>query len=121
MFSYRHGFHAGNHADVLKHMVLVQLLAYLNQKDARIFLVQISEQLYEYHVLEHIGVIPSVEAVAITEHRVRQQERCGAGQSAILSSPAILIRSETPKKKPRPCGARPLCGGERLFCPAMTC
>jgi 23S rRNA (adenine2030-N6)-methyltransferase len=34
MFSYRHGFHAGNHADVLKHMVLVQLLAYLNQKDA---------------------------------------------------------------------------------------
>lgn len=34
MFSYRHAFHAGNHADVLKHMVLVQLLAYLNQKDA---------------------------------------------------------------------------------------
>lgn len=33
MFSYRHGFHAGNHADVLKHMVQVQLLAYLNQKD----------------------------------------------------------------------------------------
>ncbi|MFM7760552.1 MAG: 23S rRNA (adenine(2030)-N(6))-methyltransferase RlmJ, partial [Burkholderiaceae bacterium] len=32
MFSYRHGFHAGNHADVLKHMVLIQLLAYLNQK-----------------------------------------------------------------------------------------
>ncbi len=34
MFSYRHAFHAGNHADVLKHMVLVQLLAYLNQKDS---------------------------------------------------------------------------------------
>jgi hypothetical protein len=33
-----------------------------------IFLVQISEQLYQYHVLEHIGVVPSVEAVAITEH-----------------------------------------------------
>ncbi len=33
MFSYRHAFHAGNHADVLKHMVLVQLLAYLNLKD----------------------------------------------------------------------------------------
>ena len=32
MFSYRHAFHAGNHADVLKHMVLVQLLRYLNQK-----------------------------------------------------------------------------------------
>ena len=33
MFSYRHAFHAGNHADVLKHAVLVQLLHYLNQKD----------------------------------------------------------------------------------------
>lgn len=34
MLSYRHGFHAGNHADVLKHLVLVQILHYLNQKDA---------------------------------------------------------------------------------------
>ncbi|MFZ6722844.1 23S rRNA (adenine(2030)-N(6))-methyltransferase RlmJ [Undibacterium sp. Ji49W] len=33
MLSYRHGFHAGNHADVLKHFVLVQLLEYMGQKD----------------------------------------------------------------------------------------
>jgi len=33
MLSYRHGFHAGNHADVLKHFVLIQLLQYMNQKD----------------------------------------------------------------------------------------
>ena len=33
MFSYRHGFHAGNHADVLKHVVLVQLLKHLTAKD----------------------------------------------------------------------------------------
>ncbi len=33
MFSYRHGFHAGNHADVLKHVVLVQLLTHLKAKD----------------------------------------------------------------------------------------
>lgn len=33
MFSYRHAFHAGNHADVLKHFVLVQVLEYMNQKD----------------------------------------------------------------------------------------
>ncbi len=32
MFSYRHGFHAGNHADVLKHTVLIFLLDYLLQK-----------------------------------------------------------------------------------------
>ncbi|WP_019140729.1 23S rRNA (adenine(2030)-N(6))-methyltransferase RlmJ [Noviherbaspirillum massiliense] len=33
MLSYRHAFHAGNHADVLKHLVLIQLLRYLGQKD----------------------------------------------------------------------------------------
>ena len=33
MLSYRHAFHAGNHADVLKHTVLIQLAAYLGQKD----------------------------------------------------------------------------------------
>ena len=33
MLSYRHAFHAGNHADVLKHLVLMQLLDYFNQKD----------------------------------------------------------------------------------------
>jgi 23S rRNA (adenine2030-N6)-methyltransferase len=33
MLSYRHAFHAGNHADVLKHMVTIQLLRYLGQKD----------------------------------------------------------------------------------------
>ena len=33
MLSYRHAFHAGNHADVLKHFVLMQILAYYAQKD----------------------------------------------------------------------------------------
>lgn len=33
MLSYRHAFHAGNHADVLKHLILVQLLRYMAQKD----------------------------------------------------------------------------------------
>ena len=34
MFSYRHAFHAGNHADVLKHLVLIQLLRHLALKEA---------------------------------------------------------------------------------------
>jgi 23S rRNA (adenine2030-N6)-methyltransferase len=33
MLSYRHAFHAGNHADVLKHFVLSLVLDYFNQKD----------------------------------------------------------------------------------------
>jgi 23S rRNA (adenine2030-N6)-methyltransferase len=36
MFSYRHAFHAGNHADVLKHLVLIATLKYLTLKDSPI-------------------------------------------------------------------------------------
>lgn len=31
--NYRHAFHAGNHADVLKHLVLARVLAHLGLKD----------------------------------------------------------------------------------------
>jgi 23S rRNA (adenine2030-N6)-methyltransferase len=34
MLSYRHGYHAGNFADVMKHVVLTTSLKYLTQKDA---------------------------------------------------------------------------------------
>lgn len=33
MLSYRHAFHAGNFADVLKHTILIQILEYLGKKD----------------------------------------------------------------------------------------
>ena len=33
MLAYRHAFHAGNHADVLKHITLLLVLRYMNQKD----------------------------------------------------------------------------------------
>lgn len=33
MLSYRHAFHAGNHADVLKHFLLVEVLRYYARKD----------------------------------------------------------------------------------------
>ncbi|MDL2283799.1 23S rRNA (adenine(2030)-N(6))-methyltransferase RlmJ, partial [Oxalobacter sp. OttesenSCG-928-P03] len=39
MFSYRHAFHAGNHADVLKHVVLLAVLQYACQKEAAVFYI----------------------------------------------------------------------------------
>jgi 23S rRNA (adenine2030-N6)-methyltransferase len=39
MFSYRHAFHAGNHADVLKHLTLVAMLKYLTDKDSALTVV----------------------------------------------------------------------------------
>ncbi len=37
MLSYQHGFHAGNFADVLKHVILVRALQYLTRKDKPLF------------------------------------------------------------------------------------
>jgi len=39
MLSYRHAFHAGNHADVLKHLVLVRLLRHFLQKDKAFWVI----------------------------------------------------------------------------------
>ena len=39
MFSYRHAFHAGNHADVLKHMVLIATLRHLLQKETALLVL----------------------------------------------------------------------------------
>lgn len=39
MFSYRHAFHAGNHADVLKHVVLLDVLKYVCQKETMLFYI----------------------------------------------------------------------------------
>jgi len=39
LFSYRHAFHAGNHADVLKHAMLLHILDHLGKKDTAYTLV----------------------------------------------------------------------------------
>lgn len=39
MFSYRHAFHVGNHADVLKHLTLIATARHLMQKDTPLLLV----------------------------------------------------------------------------------
>ena len=39
MFSYRHAFHAGNHADVLKHATLIAVLRHLTAKPVPITVV----------------------------------------------------------------------------------
>ena len=39
MLSYRHAFHAGNHADVLKHFLLVELIHYFSQKETPFWVI----------------------------------------------------------------------------------
>jgi 23S rRNA (adenine2030-N6)-methyltransferase len=39
MLSYRHAFHAGNHADVLKHIILIQIAEYMAEKPAPFWII----------------------------------------------------------------------------------
>jgi 23S rRNA (adenine2030-N6)-methyltransferase len=39
MFSYRHAFHAGSHADILKHLTLIHLVQYLQEKPGALTMV----------------------------------------------------------------------------------
>ncbi|UCV09616.1 23S rRNA (adenine(2030)-N(6))-methyltransferase RlmJ [Dechloromonas denitrificans] len=39
MLSYRHAFHAGNHADVLKHIILIQIAEYMGEKPAPFWII----------------------------------------------------------------------------------
>jgi 23S rRNA (adenine2030-N6)-methyltransferase len=39
MLSYRHAFHAGNHADVLKHLILIEIAEYLAEKPAPFWII----------------------------------------------------------------------------------
>jgi 23S rRNA (adenine2030-N6)-methyltransferase len=39
MFSYRHAFHAGSHADILKHLVMIHLVQYLQEKPGALTII----------------------------------------------------------------------------------
>ncbi|MBS1145104.1 MAG: rRNA ((2030)-N(6))-methyltransferase RlmJ [Proteobacteria bacterium] len=39
MLSYRHAFHAGNHADVLKHLILIEIAQYMAEKPAPFWII----------------------------------------------------------------------------------
>jgi 23S rRNA (adenine2030-N6)-methyltransferase len=39
LLSYRHAFHAGNHADVLKHLILIEIAQYMAEKPAPFWII----------------------------------------------------------------------------------
>ena len=62
MLSYRHAFHAGNHADVLKHVLLVRLIRYLTEKDKPFWYVDTHAGAGRY-------ALDSLQAQKLAEHR----------------------------------------------------
>ncbi|MDQ7989160.1 MAG: 23S rRNA (adenine(2030)-N(6))-methyltransferase RlmJ [Candidatus Dactylopiibacterium sp.] len=62
MLSYRHSYHAGNHADVLKHTLQIQLLRHLAQKDKAFWVI-------DTHAGAGLYALDSVHAEKLGEYR----------------------------------------------------
>ncbi len=71
MLSYRHIFHAGNHADVLKHGTLVMLLGHFNKKDKPYTLID-----------THAGA----GRYDLSDERARKTDEAGSGIRKLLDA-----------------------------------
>lgn len=90
MLSYRHGFHAGNHADVLKHLVLLQLTRYLGQKDKAFWYV-------DTHAGAGVYALESGQATKLSEYRDGVGRLWERGDlPAALADYLALVRAANP-------------------------
>ena len=93
MLSYRHAFHAGNHADVLKHLVLVQLTQYLGQKDKRFWYI-------DTHAGAGAYALDSGYAVKLAEYKEGIGRLWGRNDLPLaLASYVELVRRMNPDRR----------------------
>ena len=104
--NYRHAFHAGNFADVMKHALLVRIVAYLQRKDTALRVIDTHAGIGLYDLAaseaartgewaDGIGRLdeafaPEVEEVLAPYRTVVADARARHGASAYPGSPAIL-------------------------------
>jgi 23S rRNA (adenine2030-N6)-methyltransferase len=104
--NYRHAFHAGNFADVMKHALLVRIIAYLQRKETALRVIDTHAGIGLYDLAaseagrtgEWAGGIgrldrafsPEVEEVLAPYRTVVAEVRARHGASAYPGSPAIL-------------------------------
>ena len=121
--NYRHAFHAGNFADVLKHAVLAQCLAALNRKDTpyRVIDTHAGPGLYDLagdkakrtgeaeggvQRLNDIGT-PELEALIAPYRTVLAEARTRYGETIYPGSPAIARLMMRPQDKAVFCEKHP--------------
>ena len=104
--NYRHAFHAGNFADVMKHALLVRILAYLQRKETPLRVIDTHAGIGLYDLtsdeagrtgewVEGIGRLeevfsPEVEEILAPYRAVIAEVRARHGENAYPGSPAIL-------------------------------
>ncbi|GHU92219.1 ribosomal RNA large subunit methyltransferase J [Spirochaetia bacterium] len=113
MLSYRHGFHAGNAADVLKHMVLIFCLDYLSQKEKPYLCIDTHAGAGSYPLLGvfaaknrewdkgvarlGIGAMPEADPLPAMIRRYLEIIGPGFAAAAAAANPAALSYSGSPE------------------------
>ncbi len=106
MLSYRHGFHAGNFADVLKHLVQVAILQYLKKKDTPFYYhdthagagIYTIAHTYMQKNREYLGGIARILAAKPRSHLLKdyldiiRQFNTAGGLTTYPGSPEIAVR-----------------------------
>src|SRR5687768_5150390 len=91
--NYRHAFHAGNFADVMKHALLARIIAYLQRKETPIRVVDTHARIGEWR--DGIGRLDApladeAEALLAPYRRVVAAVRQRYGEAAYPGSPALV-------------------------------
>ena len=118
MFSYRHAFHAGNHADVLKHAVLIALLKHLAGRDTALMVLdthagaglyrldgdyantsgEAENGIYQLLSETNANIVHKNKGQSATKNELKTDEK----QSDILSDYIDTIMSFNPKGATKP-------------------
>ncbi|CAM3701984.1 23S rRNA (adenine(2030)-N(6))-methyltransferase RlmJ [Polynucleobacter antarcticus] len=96
MFSYRHAFHAGSHADILKHLVLIHLVEYLQEKPGALTMVDTHAGAGIYSLTDGFAAVSNEASGGI--YRLMQfaaeEKVAGRSLSAGIESYLDCIRAE---------------------------
>jgi 23S rRNA (adenine2030-N6)-methyltransferase len=85
MFSYRHAFHAGSHADILKHLTVVHLVDYLQEKPGALTIVDTHAGAGIYSLLDGFASV-SKEADSGIFRLAKFVESCNAAGLTVTKS-----------------------------------
>ncbi len=95
MFSYRHAFHAGNHADVLKHTVLIAVLKHLKEKDTALTVLDTHAGAGLYRLDGDYAETSGEAAEGI--FRLISPSKTPPALVSIAQAATIIVAPETPK------------------------
>jgi 23S rRNA (adenine2030-N6)-methyltransferase len=99
LVSYRHTFHAGSHADVLKHIILIALARYLTEKPAAVLCVDTHAGAGLYR-LDGDHAVTSGEAASGVLQLIQKKDQLFLGKGRPVSSAAQPVAESRPADDP---------------------